>query len=206
MDTSATTALHRAVEGWATRAPARLAAVCGDDRRDYATLNAQANRLARHLRTLGVAPERNVGLCMARGVGMLEGLLATLKAGGAYVPMDPEYPAERLRAMVEDAAPAVVLTDAAGRVAMTAALSDPDAAPACVSLEDAADWAGQSADNLDDVEEATVSSRRAYVIYTSGSTGRPKGVEVEHAAVLHLWRSLDTVLHLHGRDATRSLR
>jgi amino acid adenylation domain-containing protein len=206
MDTSATTALHRAVEDWATRAPARLAAVCGDDRRDYATLNAQANRLARHLRMLGVAPERNVGLCMARGVGMLEGVLATLKAGGAYVPMDPEYPAERLRAMVEDAAPTVVLTDAAGRVAMTAALSDLDAAPACVSLEDAADWAGQSADNLDDVEDATVSSRRAYVIYTSGSTGRPKGVEVEHAAVLHLWRSLDTVLHPHGRDATRPLR
>jgi non-ribosomal peptide synthetase component F len=191
METSATTALHRAVEAWATRAPARLAAVCGDDRRDYATLNAQANRLARHLRTLGVAPERNVALCMARGVGMLEGLLATLKAGGAYVPMDPEYPAERLRAMVEDAAPAVVLTDAAGRAAMAAALSSPDVAPACVSLEDAAHWAAQSADNLDDADEATVSSRRAYVIYTSGSTGIPKGVMITHAAALNTIVDID---------------
>jgi amino acid adenylation domain-containing protein len=206
MDRSATTALHRVMEGWAARAPARPAVVCGDDRRDYAMLNAQANRLARHLRTLGVAPERNVGLCMARGAGMLEGLLATWKAGGAYVPMDPEYPAERLRAMVGDAAPAVVLTDAAGRAAMAAALSGLDAAPACVSLEDATHWAAQSADDLDDVDEATVSSRRAYVIYTSGSTGRPKGVEVEHAAVLHLWRSLDALLHPDGRDATRPLR
>ncbi len=199
-------ALHRGVEAWAAREPSRLAAVCGEDRRDYATLNAQANRLARRLRALGVAPERNVGLCMARGVGMLEGLLATLKAGGAYVPMDPEYPAERLRAMVEDAAPAVVLTDAAGRAAMAAALSGLRDAPACVSLEDAGDWAGESAENLDDADEATVSTRRAYVIYTSGSTGRPKGVEVEHAAVLNLWRSLDAVLHPDGRDATRPLR
>ena len=62
--------LHRAIEDWASRAPDRLAAICGEDRRDYATLNAQANRLARHLRDLGVAPERNVGLCMARGVGI----------------------------------------------------------------------------------------------------------------------------------------
>ncbi len=206
MENSQVVALHRRVEAWAARAPSRLAAVCGEDRRDYATLNAQANRLARRLRALGVAPERNVGLCMARGVGMLEGLLATLKAGGAYVPMDPEYPAERLRAMVEDAAPAVVLTDAAGRAAMAAALSGLRDAPACVSLEDPGDWAGESAENFDDADEATVSSRRAYVIYTSGSTGRPKGVEVEHAAVLHLWRSLDAVLHPDGRDATRPLR
>ncbi|MFD0724406.1 amino acid adenylation domain-containing protein [Lysobacter brunescens] len=206
MENSQVVALHRRVEAWAAREPSRAAAVCGEDRRDYATLNAQANRLARRLRALGVAPERNVGLCMARGVGMLEGLLAALKAGGAYVPMDPEYPAERLRAMVEDAALAVVLTDAAGRTAMAAALSGLQDAPACVSLEDAADWAGEPAENLDDTDEATVSSRRAYVIYTSGSTGRPKGVEVEHAAVMHLWRSLDAVLHPQGGDAARPLR
>ena len=199
-------ALHRVVEAQAARTPEREAAVCGDDRRDYATLNAQANRLARHLRALGVAPERNVGLCMARGVGMLEGILATLKAGGAYVPMDPAYPSERLRAMVADAAPAVVLTDVAGRAAMAAALQGRDPATLCVSLEDASDWAALSPENLDDADEATVSARRAYVIYTSGSTGRPKGVEVEHGAVLHLWRSLDAVLHPQGRDAARPLR
>ena len=199
-------ALHRVVEAQAARMPARQAAVCGDDRRDYATLNAQANRLARRLRALGVAPERNVGLCMARGVGMLEGLLATLKAGGAYVPLDPAYPAERLRAMVADAAPVVVLTDAAGRSAMAAALQGDDAAPVCVSLEEASDWAALSPENLDDADEAMVSSRRAYVIYTSGSTGRPKGVEVEHGAVLQLWRSLDAVLHPQGRDTVRPLR
>ena len=83
MEIRGATALHRVVEGWAARTPARVAAVCGDDRRDYAALNAQANRLARHLRALGVAPERNVGLCMARGVGMLEGLLGGL--GFTYV-------------------------------------------------------------------------------------------------------------------------
>ncbi|MBL8261139.1 MAG: amino acid adenylation domain-containing protein [Xanthomonadaceae bacterium] len=198
--------LHRAIEDWASRAPDRLAAICGEDRCDYATLNAQANRLARHLRTLGVAPERNVALCMARGVGMLEGILAILKAGGAYVPMDPEYPAERLWAMVEDAVPVVVVTDATGRAAMAAAMQGMSGAPACVSLDDACEWSSLSAENLDDAGETSASSRRAYVIYTSGSTGRPKGVEVEHAAVLHLWRALDALLHPHGRDVERPLR
>ena len=79
----------------------------------YATLDARANRLAHYLRTLGVGPDVRVGLCMERSVDLVVGLLATLKAGGAYVPLDPSYPTERLRAIVADSEPVMVLTDAA---------------------------------------------------------------------------------------------
>ena len=78
-----------------------------------AELNARANRLAHHLRALGVGPDVRVGLCVERSVELVVALLAVLKAGGAYVPLDPSYPAERLRDMLADSAPAVLLTQRA---------------------------------------------------------------------------------------------
>uniref|UniRef100_UPI001641065C MupA/Atu3671 family FMN-dependent luciferase-like monooxygenase n=2 Tax=Burkholderia gladioli TaxID=28095 RepID=UPI001641065C len=92
------------------RTPEATAVASGGEGLDYASLNAKANRLAHHLRTLGVGPDVRVGLCMERSAEMVVGLLAVLKAGGVYLPLDPAYPAERLAYMLEDAAPVVVLT------------------------------------------------------------------------------------------------
>ena len=67
------------------------------------------NRLARHLRELGVGPEARVGVCLERSLEMVVGLLGVLKAGGAYVPLDPAYPAERLAFMLEDSGSSLLL-------------------------------------------------------------------------------------------------
>ena len=79
----------------------------------YAELNARANRLAHHLRALGVGPDARVAICVERSPEMVVALLAVLKAGGAYVPLDPAYPAERLRCMLADSAPVAVLAHGA---------------------------------------------------------------------------------------------
>ncbi len=76
----------------------------------YRELNERANQLAHYLIAQGVGPDSLVGVCMERSAELVIALLAVLKAGGAYVPLDPSYPAERLRGMVEDAKPAVILT------------------------------------------------------------------------------------------------
>src|SRR5919108_6569283 len=76
----------------------------------YAELNARANRLAHHLRRMGVGPETLVGICLERSPELIVGVMAVLKAGGAYLPLDPSYPPEPLRWMLEDSGARILLT------------------------------------------------------------------------------------------------
>ena len=92
------------------KTPDAVAVVCGDEDLTYGGLNRRANQLAHHLRELGVGPDVPVAICVERGFKMIVALLAVLKAGGAYVPLDPAYPPERLRFMLGDSGPMVLLT------------------------------------------------------------------------------------------------
>jgi len=176
--------LHEWFEAQVERTPQALACEGVGERLSYAQLNARANQLARHLRTLGVGAEERVGVALERTPALLVALLGVLKAGGAYVPLDPAYPSERLGYMLADAQARVLLTQASlvERV--------PAGAAQVVCMD--GQWsliAQQEAGNLGvSPGEAAL----AYVIYTSGSTGVPKGVCGEHRATLNrlqwMWR------------------
>ena len=105
--------IHALFEAQVARDSQATAVVYEDQSLTYGDLNEQANRLAHHLRTLGVLPDSPVAICVERSLEMVVGLLAILKAGGAYVPLDPTYPAERLGYMLADSAPTIILTHAA---------------------------------------------------------------------------------------------
>ncbi|GGX02687.1 non-ribosomal peptide synthetase [Streptomyces lomondensis] len=172
----------------AARTPDAPALTFEDLTLGYTALHARANRLARLLISRGVGPERLVGVALDRGPDLVVALLAILRAGAAYVPLDTGYPAERLAVMIEDAAPALVLTSstAAAKVPASAAptllLDDPALRERLAALDPAA---------LSDGERLAPlrPEHPAYVIFTSGSTGRPKGVVVPHAAIVNrlLW-------------------
>src|SRR5690606_17415046 len=104
----------------AGRTPEAVAVIGDDATLSYAELEERANRLAHHLRALGVGPEVVVGLCVARSAAMVVGLLGILKAGGAYLPLDPGYPAERLGFMLGDAGAQVLVTTSALAAALPA--------------------------------------------------------------------------------------
>ena len=175
--------VHELFEAQAGRTPDAVAVVYEDEQVTYGELNARANRLARHLRGLGVGPDTRVALCVERSVEMVVGLLAVLKAGGAYVPLDPSYPIERLSYMVEDSAPCVVLTHGLVAQNVHVALSGCDV-PVLLVDGQAELWADDSAGNL--ARGELTAGHLAYVIYTSGSTGAPKGVMVEHRSVCNV--------------------
>ncbi|WP_420869797.1 amino acid adenylation domain-containing protein [Bradyrhizobium septentrionale] len=173
-------------EAQVRKAPEAVALVYQDQRVSYGALNAHANQLAHHLIALGVKPDQPVAICVARSPLMVVGLLAILKAGGAYVPLDPAYPSARLRQVLEDAAPRLLLTDAAGR----AALGDVGLDASVLELDAAAPaWASLPESDPDTRALGLTSRHLAYVIYTSGSTGTPKGVMVEHAQIVRLFEA-----------------
>jgi amino acid adenylation domain-containing protein len=179
---------HELFEGAARSAPEAVAIVHEGGVLGYGALNAAANRLARHLRRLGVGPDDRVAVCLERSPELVLGLLAVLKAGGAYVPLDAEYPAERLAYMVSDSRPSVALTHGAAREVLEAAVAGLPERPAVIDLEaDAGHWSEEADADLD--RGGLEPRHLAYVIYTSGSTGRPKGVMVEHRSLVNflLW-------------------
>ncbi|HEX6367343.1 MAG TPA: amino acid adenylation domain-containing protein, partial [Longimicrobium sp.] len=171
--------VHALFEARAERAPDATAVMFDGGRLTYGELNARANRLAHHLRALGVGPEVRVALGMGRSPHLVEAELAVLKSGGVYVPLDPDHPDERLHGMLEDSAPAALLTTVAlaerfGGLAVPVLAVDAEA-PAWASLPE-----------TNPVVDGLTPDHLAYVMYTSGSTGRPKGVMVPHRAILRL--------------------
>ena len=165
--------LHQLFEAQAAATPQAPALAWDGQAMDYATLNAQANRVAHRLLADGLQPGDLAGLCMERSPEMVAAMLGILKAGGAFVPLDPSYPEARLAHMLQDSAVRVVLSQQrlGGRLGQAAVLC----------LDDASVLAGQPACNPD--VAGLSASHLAYVIYTSGSTGLPKGVMVEHGSV-----------------------
>ncbi|HEU4456113.1 MAG TPA: amino acid adenylation domain-containing protein, partial [Longimicrobium sp.] len=173
-----TAPLHRLFEARVEIAPDAPAVSFAGEVISYAELNARANRLARRLTTLGVGAESIVAVSLERSPEMVVALLAVSKAGGAFLPVDPAYPAERRRWMLEDSGARIIIT-------RSALATDLPATDASVIALDAA------AGEIDREDDANLPlevdpGSAAYVIFTSGSTGRPKGVVVSHRGIGNL--------------------
>ncbi|MFI6644564.1 amino acid adenylation domain-containing protein [Streptomyces sp. NPDC050504] len=170
--------VHLRVAERARRAPDAVAVTDGDLSLSYAELDARANQLAHHLRAAGVGRGDLVGVCEERGASLVVSLLAVLKSGAGYLPLDPHYPVERLRHLLEDSGARVVLAPEGPAARLPEGdwrVLDPAADAESVAARPRTD-PGAEVDG-DDV---------AYVIYTSGSTGLPKGVRVGHRNVARL--------------------
>ncbi|HSG40127.1 MAG TPA: amino acid adenylation domain-containing protein, partial [Thermoanaerobaculia bacterium] len=171
--------IHRLFEADAAAWPDAEALLSGETRITYGELNLQANRLARHLRRLGVGLETPVGIFLDSSPELIVGYLAVLKAGGAYVPLGINDPADRLAFMLEETGAPVVLTRRAFTGGLLADLVR------FVEVDATESYGGESGENLDN---EVPGHGLAYIIYTSGSTGRPKGVACTHEGVVRLVR------------------
>ena len=159
----------------------------------YAELNRRANRLARHLQSLGVGPDVIVGVCLERSIHMVVAVLAVLKAGGAYAALDPSYPKDRLAFMIGDTRAPVILTEEKLRESI------PGSGAQLISLDrDFSRWESLSPENP---SISTGPDHLAYLIYTSGSTGQPKGVAMRQAPLVNLlyWQIENFSSPNHGR-------
>ncbi|PNQ83106.1 amino acid adenylation domain-containing protein [Paenibacillus sp. F4] len=163
--------------------PDNVAAVMNERQLTYRELNERSNRLARKLRETGVEADQLVAILAERSLDMVVGILAILKAGGAYVPVDPDYPEERIRFMIEDSGAPLLLIQKHLH-------EKTDFAGTRLELDDFV-WGDRGADSADvrdasNLEPISGPGNLAYVIYTSGTTGRPKGTLIEHKNVVRL--------------------
>lgn len=162
---------HQAFEARAAQSPAATALRHRDRELAYDQLNRRANQLAHHLAARGLGAEDRVVVCVEPSFDIAVALLGILKAGAVYVPLDPTYPAARIRVLLEDIQPALIVSN--GYLIERLGLGG---APT-LALD------GGQLDALPDgnLELAIDPARTAYIYYTSGTTGKPKGILASHA-------------------------
>ncbi|MDJ1133700.1 amino acid adenylation domain-containing protein [Streptomyces iconiensis] len=169
--------LHDPLPRQAALRPGHPAVIAADGALDYATLAGRAAHLAGRLRATGVRPGDLVAVATSQGWEQVVAVLGALTADAAYVPVDPGWPPNRLRYVLQDTGAAAVLTSARLRetlAPLTGApvltVDPPEAGPAPAAAP------SETTRRPDDL---------AYVIYTSGSTGRPKGAMLDHGGPLN---------------------
>jgi amino acid adenylation domain-containing protein len=177
--------LPQLLEDSFVRNPRATAVECLGKSLTYAELDARSNQIARLLVRKGAGPDVLVGLCVERSIEMVAALLGILKAGAAYVPLDPSYPSDRIKYVLDDARVKILVTQAAlsGRLPSTCA--------EIVTIDP--EWQEFQSEDPGPVATGIDPDNLAYVIYTSGSTGRPKGVQLEHRSVVNFLCSMRRV-------------
>ena len=178
-DAGPSLSLIDSVQTWAAENPNASAVATSTETLSYAELDAQSNALARHLQSLGASPETLVALVLDRSPEFAVAALATWKAGAAYLPIDPAWPPERIRLILEDAGVPVLI-----RSGLTSQIELSQESAKQVDISDR--YSLLRAYSFAPLSTSHQPAQLAYVIYTSGSTGRPKGVEITHGNLLNL--------------------
>lgn len=173
--------LHELIEAQVELTPDAEAVRFGNRSLSYRELNARANQIANYLRKRGVGRDVLVGVYAERSIEMVVSLLASLKAGGVYLPLDPEYPTERMRLILEEANSPVVLTQSHLLNLLPATGAD----TLCLDSS----WEKLSGESTSNLGVEVGGKDIAYAIFTSGSTGKPKGVLNRHEGIVNrlLW-------------------
>jgi amino acid adenylation domain-containing protein len=174
--------IHELFESQAERTPEAIAVVSEGETLSYSELESRANRLARYLRHRGVAQGNVVGINLERSLNLVVAILGILKAGAAYLPLDPSYPDERLKIILENARVELLITGESLR----ASVAGFDIEPLLLDAE----WSNIARESDERLPRIADPEQSAYLLYTSGSTGRPKGVAVPHRAVVNFLTSM----------------
>jgi amino acid adenylation domain-containing protein len=175
--------MHQMFERQVAQTPDAVAVHFDHQHLSYRELNERANQVAHYLQSRGVGPDVRVGLFMDRSLDILVALLGILKAGGAYVPIDPIYPPQRVRFMLEDVQAALIITEPD----LAENLPQMDDLPVVILAAEAARITQFSTENPP-IEVKP--NNLMYTLFTSGSTGRPKAVAVENRNYLNYFHGI----------------
>ena len=167
--------IHQVFEAQAKQTPDAVVAVFANQELTYQELDERANQLAHYLQQQSIVPDSLIGVCLERSLDMLVAILGILKAGAAYVPIDPDYPTDRIRFMLDDAQVPLVITQ-------RSLVQQFSTQAVCLDQ----DWPIIAEFSRQSPRNSATADSLAYVIYTSGSTGTPKGVLIQHGGLCNV--------------------
>lgn len=167
--------VHQWFEQQVKHSPDALAVTDFQQTINYQRLNETSNQLARYLLAHNTGSEVRVGLCLENSVELIIAIIAILKAGAVYVPIDPSFPENRVRYILDDSNCRLFLTETSFEHLST---SMADIETICIDV----DWALITTHSDNNPNQAIKPDNLAYIIYTSGSTGKPKGVMITQRA------------------------
>ncbi len=181
------------------KTPNSIALSLSEETLTYQQLNEAANQLAHHLVKLGLQQKQVVGICLDRSFDLMISLLALWKAGATSVCIDPNYPKERIRFIVSDCQPAMLISQGDFCNELKLKLSQPNEfSPVILDLNrEQAFVTQQSNENL---TAKAAPDEVLYIVYTSGSTGEPKGVLIEQRGVINMAYAQIDELGIHSQD------
>lgn len=187
--------LHQLFENTVKKHPERTAVQFNNETITYSELNKKANKLARHLKSLGIGADDFAGIFLSRTPDMYIAMLGIMKAGAAYIPIDPKYPEERVHFIIANCDAKILITTSdkinkLSQVSCSRVLLDKDQNKLDI----------QSSHNLSETETKVKSGDIAYAIYTSGTTGVPKGVKISHFSVCNLVRTEEKIFDIKPED------
>ncbi|MFY9557648.1 MAG: condensation domain-containing protein, partial [Blastocatellia bacterium] len=187
--------IQELLEGQVEESPDGTAVKYLDQSITFRELNACANRLAHHLIRRGAGPESRVVLFLERSIDMIWALWAVWKSRAALIPLDIAQPRARLKLMLDQARPTLILThrDLVGLL--------PETEGTVIALDEEAVGRQIRQCSAENPEQRVEPNNLAYLIYTSGSTGIPKGAMVEHHSVTNLLYALDDAIYDHQRGS-----
>lgn len=179
--------LHELFEMQADIRPEHPALICREERLSYGHVERRANQLARHLRDHDVGPGSLVALYFERSEKPIISVLATLKAGAGYVPIDPSFPKDRMRHILDESGASVIVSESV----LSGGIPDTFDGSVVLIDDQAMEIAAHSSERLSMEETQVTPDDLTYVLYTSGTTGRPKGVMPEHRNVVEFVSSFN---------------
>ncbi len=177
------------VEKQVEKTPKNIAVIFKNKKMTYKELNDRSNQLARRLKEKGVGPNSMVGVMIERSLDMIVSIVGVLKAGGAYLPIEPSYPEDRIRFILENSNSNILITQSKYKNISNLEFQ-------IIDIED------KSIYLLDNNNLQTINSPKdlAYTIYTSGSTGNPKGVMITHEAVANTIEDINSKFNVNEKD------
>ncbi|NIM15674.1 MAG: amino acid adenylation domain-containing protein [Candidatus Aminicenantes bacterium] len=183
--------LHELFEEQTGKTPGNIAVTFNDEQLTYKELNNRSDQLAHLMRKRGIKADEIIGIMMKRSLEMMIGIFSVLKAGGAYMPIDPGYPQERIKYILEDSGTKLVLTRKQSKEKVL---------DTCESVDlKNLDLIAYKLGNLEN-KNTKAAENLAYVIYTSGSTGNPKGVLIDHYSVVNRLNWMQKQFPIDDRD------